>query len=110
MYCNFHRFFALVVRVYVDRQPLPVSNGLCTQAQQSVYETIDSGEVDTSDKLMRRLASVQGPPKTFLRVFADVRVFTLCCLLFFLVTMPALGAGPTAVISALFAVSCRLLL
>jgi hypothetical protein len=76
----------------------------------AVYEAIDAGRVDTSDHLMRQLAHTRAPPKTFLRVFADVRVFTLACILFFAVTMPALGALPTAAIGALFAISCRMLL
>jgi hypothetical protein len=60
--------------------------------------------------LKSTLDTLRGPPKTFLRVFADVRLLVPTVAVYFLLCWQYLGIWPAVAIIAAFFAGCRALL
>ena len=102
-----HRDFALFVDAAVIFAMMCVGGRCLLQAQNELSEQLDH---DGVPHLMSRLAVARGPPKTYLRVFADLRVFVPLLCLYVSVCLSSIGFLPTVALLCMLVLTCRLML
>ena len=80
------------------------------QAQAALADRVSALTSRGSHVAMSMLSSVSGPPKTYLRVFADLRVFVPAAALYLSMVVSTFGLYPALALVALLAATCRMLL